>query len=167
MDNDQPRLSAKDRPDPNAEAIEREAATPQVAEVGRAPDSLGIPEDQRPGSPVQPGPLIEVAKQVYYVADDSGEPELHRLDDKTYALHYEDGSIVTLRLEAKPGRWHSVGPQVFTDETRAELNKRHSAAKKAEQDQLTAAKALKEDAAKAREEQAGRYQPQPMGAGQP
>jgi hypothetical protein len=139
----------------------------QVAEAGRAPDSLGIPEDERPESPVSAGPLIEVAKQVYYVADDAGEPELHRLDDKTYALHYEDGSIVTLRLESKPGRWRSVGPQVFTDETRADLNKRHSAAKKAEQDQLAAARTMKEDAAKAREEQAGRYQPQPMGEGQP
>jgi hypothetical protein len=137
------------KPDPNAAAIAREAATPQPSEFGpHAPDSLAIDPKTRERGKAEfttGDSLKDIIGKSFFVADDAEEKELIQIDPRVLQLHYSDGSIITVRLEARKGEWNAVDALPADDKVRENLNDKYRDAKKAREDQL-------ENAAKAHQE---------------
>ena len=103
--------------DPNLEPRTREANTRQVNESFMPGDSLGQdPEVLDPH--VDFAGVEAIAKNSFFIADDLGEPIRYQIDSHTYSLLYADDSVITVRIEARPGKWGGVGFKPFSDRER-------------------------------------------------
>jgi hypothetical protein len=103
--------------DLNLEPRTREANTKQVNESFKPADSLGQdPEVLDPH--VDFGGIEAIAKNSFFIADDLGEPIRYQVDSHTYSLLFQDDSIITVRIEARPGKFGGVGFKAFNDRQR-------------------------------------------------
>lgn len=141
---------------PNAKAAADHLATlvaPTSAIPGR-PETATPPTDvaQRQRAGLQPlptdeeleeleveaGPLVELAKRFFWVADDAGEPFVDTGTNSVF-IHYPDGSQITVRFESRPGEHGSIGRAAVTDADSQARNKRFSDAKKIRDERRAAA----------------------------
>ena len=84
----------------------------------------------------------ELVKAAYFVADEIGEPEVEAVSPTQVNVHYpSDGSMVAVRVEARPGAWGGVSPQPIDDAGKEAKNKAFSEQKKAADEKKAAASA--------------------------
>jgi hypothetical protein len=103
--------------DPNLEPRTREARTPQISESFVAPDSLGQEDLVEPT--INFSGVEALAKESFFIADDIGEPLYYQVDEHTFSILYPaDDSIITVRIEARPGKFGGVGFKPFSDRER-------------------------------------------------
>jgi hypothetical protein len=91
-------------------------------------------------NPVVPEPLVftpassvdELIRAAFFVAASIDTPVVDAVDPHRLNLHYPaDGSLVTVRIEARPGLWGGIGPKPSTPEEEAARNQRYDEAKAA------------------------------------
>lgn len=74
--------------------------------------------------------LDELVKSAFFVADSIDAPAVVAISPTQVNLVYpEDGSLVSVRIEGRPGAWGGIGPLLATDEEKAAANKRYDDAK--------------------------------------
>lgn len=78
---------------------------------------------------VEAGNLVDIAKKFFWIADDAGDPSIDTGTNSVY-LHYEDGSQISVKFEARPGDFQSIGRSAATKEESDARNKRFVDAKK-------------------------------------
>jgi hypothetical protein len=78
---------------------------------------------------VEAGPLVELAKKFFWIADDAGDPTVDTGTNSVF-LHYPDGSQVSVRFEARPGDFQSIGRAAATDDESEARNQKYADAKK-------------------------------------
>lgn len=131
-------------------------AIPARPETSTAPTD--VPQRQRAGLQplptdeeleelaVEAGPLVELAKKFFWIADDAGEPSIDTGTNSVY-LHYEDGSQISVKFEARPGDFQSIGRAAATQDEAQARNKRFAEAKKVrEEKRANAQEAAKQQA---------------------
>jgi hypothetical protein len=114
-----PKVSVEERleRDLNLEPRTREARTAQANESFTAPDSLGREDQVEPT--IDFSGIEAIAKESFFIADDIGKPTYAQIDEKTFSILYRsDDSIVTVRIEARPGKFGGVGFKPFSDQER-------------------------------------------------
>jgi hypothetical protein len=57
--------------------------------------------------------LDELVKAAFFVAEGIDAPEVDAVSPNHLNLHYPaDGSLVSVRIEARPGAWGGIGPKL-------------------------------------------------------
>ena len=65
----------------------------------------------------------ELIKAAYFVADGIDVPEVDAVSPNHLNLHYPaDGSLVSVRIEGRPGAWGGIGPKLIDPEAIASAN---------------------------------------------
>jgi hypothetical protein len=78
---------------------------------------------------LEAGPIVELAKRFFWIADEAGEPTVDTGTNSVY-LHYPDGSQVSVKFEIRPGEHQAIGRAAVTDAEGQSRNKKFSDAKK-------------------------------------
>jgi hypothetical protein len=87
-----------------------------------------------------PAPLVftpatsidELIRAAFFVASGIDVPVVDAVDPHRLNLHYSaDGSLVTVRIEGRPGAWGGIGPKPVTPEEEADRNQHYDEAKAA------------------------------------
>lgn len=107
---------------------------------------------------VEAGPLVELAKKFFWIADDAGEPTVDTGTNSVF-LHYEDGSQISVKFEARPGDYQSIGRAAATEDESEARNKKYQEAKKVREDRK--AKAQENAKKEAESDQFARSQGKP------
>jgi hypothetical protein len=108
-----------------------ETATPPIDVAQRQRANLQpLPTDEElEEMEVEAGPLVELAKKFFWVADEAGEPSVDTGTNSVY-LHYPDGSQISVKFEIRPGEHQAIGRAAVTDDDNQARNKKFSEAKK-------------------------------------
>ena len=76
--------------------------------------------------------IDELIKSAFFVAASIDEPIVDAIDRHRLNLHYPaDGSLVTIRIEARAGAWGGIGPLSLSPEEDTDRNARYDEAKAA------------------------------------
>lgn len=67
----------------------------------------------------------DLIKNAFFAADSVGEAQVEAISPTQINVYHPlDGSMVTLRLEARTGRWGGISATALSDEEKEALNKR-------------------------------------------
>lgn len=137
-----PAQTSPTQKDPNA-PLTGPAGTPgAVGATGTAQEGNPRPEGEEPLEITGATTIDELVKGAFFVADEIGEPNVNSITPHHISLHYPlDDSTVSIRLEARPGKWGGIHPLVHTDDEREKANKSFDDQKKILDDRIKTAQA--------------------------
>jgi hypothetical protein len=70
--------------------------------------------------------IDELVRAAFFVADNIDAPQVQTISPRQVNVyHPADGSMATIRVEARSGAWHGITSQTATDEERAAANKHY------------------------------------------